>query len=212
MSKIIPAILTDNLGIFKNQIQQMEGIADLVQIDVSDGVFVSQKTLTAEEIKIVATPLHYELHLMAAHPSQEIEKWYDLLNLRKIIFHFEAVKIPMAVIEQIHAYGFQAGVAVNPATPLSDLQAIAIEADFITFMSVAPGQQGQKFIFETINKIMEFKKQHPQTPVEADGGLHEEEIKQLAQMGVEYLAVGSEIFRHSQPAMRLRELQNLINL
>ncbi|HBV58143.1 MAG TPA: ribulose-phosphate 3-epimerase [Candidatus Magasanikbacteria bacterium] len=210
MPKIIPAILTDNLETFKTQIKQMEGATDWVQIDVSDGIFVPQKTLAAEEIKTVITNLKYELHLMVTDPTTEIEKWYDLSNVKRIIFHFEAAKIPIAVIKHIEAYGFDAGVAVNPDTGLENLEALAYQADLILFMAVTPGKQGQKFIPETLNKIKEFKNKYPQMPVAVDGGVHQEEIKQLATLGVEYLDVGSEIFANPNPREHLKELQHLI--
>lgn len=209
MSKIIPAILTDNLETFKTQIKQMEGATDWVQIDVSDGIFVSQKTLAAEEIKIVSTNLKYELHLMVADPTTEIEKWYNLPNVQRIIFHYETAKIPIAVIKHIEAYGFNAGVAVNPDTKLENLAALAYQADLILFMAVTPGKQGQKFILETLNKIKEFKTKYPQVPVAVDGGIHQDEIKQLTALGVEYLDVGSEIFAHPNPHEHLKELQKL---
>jgi ribulose-phosphate 3-epimerase len=210
MSKIIPAILTDNLETFKTQIKQMEGATDWVQIDVSDGIFVPQKTLAAEKIKTIITNLKYELHLMVTDPTTEIEKWYDLSNVKRIIFHFEAAKIPIAVIKHIEAHGFDAGVAVNPDTGLENLEALAYQADLILFMAVYPGKQGQKFIPETLNKIKEFKDKYPQVPVAVDGGIHQEEIKQLAALGAEYLDVGSEIFAHSNPREHLKELQHLI--
>ncbi|MBI5022882.1 MAG: hypothetical protein HZC05_01800 [Candidatus Magasanikbacteria bacterium] len=210
MPKIIPAILTDNLETFKTQIKQMEGATDWVQIDVSDGIFVSQKTLAAEKIKTVITNLKYELHLMVADPTTEIEKWYDLSNVKRIVFHYEAVKIPLAVVKHIEAYGFDAGVAVNPDTGLENLEALAYQADLILFMAVTPGKQGRKFIPDTFNKIKEFKIKHPNVPVAVDGGIHQEEIKQLATLSVEYLDVGSEIFAHSNPREHLKELQHLI--
>ena len=200
--------MTDNLEIFRAQIKQMEGATDWVQIDVGDGIFVPQKTLGAEEIKTIITSLKYELHLMVANPSLEIEKWYNLPNVQRIIFHYEAAKIPLAVIKHIEAYGFDAGVAVNPETGLENLAALAYQADLILFMSVIPGQQGQKFIPKTLNKIKEFKTKHPRVPVAVDGGIHEEEIKTLVGAGVEYLDVGSEIFAHANPREHLKELQH----
>lgn len=209
MSKIIPAILTNNLETFKTQIKQMEGATDWVQIDVCDGLFTPQKSLDAEEIKTIATSLKYELHLMVSDPTSEIEKWYNLSNVKRIIFHYEAAKIPLAVIKHIEAYGFDAGVAVNPDTGLENLEALAYQADLILFMSVAPGKQGQKFILETLNKIKEFKIKHPPVPIAVDGGIHQEEIRQLTALGVEYLDVGSEIFSHTNPREHLKDLRRL---
>ncbi|MEK7509039.1 MAG: hypothetical protein AAB568_04265, partial [Patescibacteria group bacterium] len=94
MLKIIPAILTDNLEVFRSQIKQMEGVTDLVQIDISDGLFTPSKTLGVEAVAGVETNLKYELHLMVKDPARAVEEWYILKNIKSIIFHYEAAKIP----------------------------------------------------------------------------------------------------------------------
>ena len=208
--KIIPAILTDNLETFRLQIKQMEGVTDLVQIDISDGLFTPSKTLGAEAVAGVATGLKYELHLMVKDPARAVEEGYVLKNIKSIIFHYEAAKIPTAVIHQIKAYGFEAGLAVNPETPLTDFESYVYQADKILFLSVTPGKQGQDFNESVLGKIKELKSKHPEVPVEIDGGVHEVELKKLKEIGIEEIVVGSEIFTAPDPAARFKELCQLI--
>lgn len=211
MLKIIPAILTDNLEVFRSQIKQMEGVTDLVQIDISDGLFTPSKTLGVEAVAGVETNLKYELHLMVKDPARAVEEWYILKNIKSIIFHYEAAKIPTAVIHQIKAYGFEAGLAVNPETPLADFESYIYQADKILFLSVTPGRQGQVFNESVLEKIKELKSKHLEVPVEIDGGVHEAELKQLKWLGVDEVAIGSEIFAATNPAQKFKELNMLVN-
>lgn len=210
MTRIIPAILTDNLETFRSQIKQMEGVTDLVQVDISDGLFTPSKTLGAADVAGVVTDLKYELHLMVKYPARAVEEWYILKNIKSIIFHYEAAKIPTAVIHQIKAYGFEAGLAVNPETPLADFESYIYQADKILFLSVTPGKQGQVFNESVLEKIKELKSKHPGVPVSIDGGVREAELKKLKEAGIEEIAVGSEIFAASDPAKRFLELKALL--
>ena len=210
MSQIIPAILTDDPKVFEQQLRQVEGLTNIVHLDISDGIFVPQKTITVDDIRNIKTKIQFAIHLMVQNPSAEIEKWYNFPNIRRIVFHFEAAKIPMAIIEHIESYGFKAGVALNPETTLEDLGGADYQADLVLFMAVHPGQQGQSFLPETWEKIKAFKKKHPQTPLAVDGGIHEAELKQLLALGVDYIVMGSEIFNHPKPGERLKELQKYV--
>jgi ribulose-phosphate 3-epimerase len=208
--KIIPAILTDNLDTFQKQIKQMEDVTDLVQIDISDGQFTPFKSLLADDARQVVTSLKYELHLMVKDPSAAIEEWYNIPNVSSVVFHIEAAKIPAAIIEHIKSYGWTAGVALNPETPIDAVEAAAYQADKILFLSVTPGAQGQTFAPAVLEKIKKFKSTHPQVAVSVDGGLHQAELKQLKELGVEEAVVGSEIFAAQDPSKRFLELEALL--
>lgn len=210
MPQIIPAILTDNIETFEKQLRQVEKFTEIIHLDICDNIFVPQKTISAEDIKNIKTTIQYAIHLMVQDPTSEIERWYDLPNIKRIIFHFETAKIPAAVIHHIEAYGFKAGVAVNPETTLEDIKAVGYQADLTLFLSVNPGQQGQKIIPEVIEKIKIFKVDHPNSPIAIDGGIHEEELKQLTDLKLDHIVMGSEIFSHSSPGEHLRELQKLV--
>lgn len=211
MTQIVPAILTDNIEIFERQLRQVEKYTNVIHIDISDGIFVPQKTVTAEQVKSIKTNALLAIHLMVQDPTTEIERWYDFPNIKRIIFHFEAAKIPVAIIHHIESYGFQSGVAINPSTPLADIKAIGYQTDMTLFLSVYPGQQGQKFIPEVMEKIRDYKIEHPNAPITIDGGIHLEELKLLKNLNLDYIVMGSEIFNHPNPGEHLQELQKLIN-
>lgn len=213
MSQIIPAILTDDPKIFEHQLRQVEGLTDIIHIDISDGIFVPQKTLGVEEIKAVKTDLKFELHLMVQNPAGEIEKCSQIKNVAKIIFHLEATKNPLetiAVIKQIKENGWSTGLALNPETLLAEMAGYAYQIDFLLLMSVTPGRQGQKFIPEIIEKIKEVKNKYPELPLEIDGGIHQAELPKLVELEVDYIIMGSEIFSHKDPGGHLKEMQEMI--
>lgn len=208
--QIIPAILTTSPEIFEQQLRQVENLTDLVHIDVCDGLFVPEKTVDPELLKSIKTTTQFELHLMVQNPAQEIERWYNFPNIKKIIFQLEAAKIPEASIEHIEAYGFEAGVAVNPETNLEQIGATGYETDLMLFLTVHPGKQGQTFLPEVLEKIKLFKEKHPNTPVSLDGGIHLSELNTIKNLGLDYAVIGSEIFTNPDPAKHFKELQELI--
>lgn len=208
--KIIPAILTTDPQIFQKQLQQVEKFTDLVHIDIADGLFVPEKTVEPNELRQIQTSVKFELHLMVQNPAQEIEKWYNFPNIKRVIFHLEATKIPSASIEHIKAYGYEAGVAVNPETTLEQIGGIGYQTDYLFFLSVPPGRQGQKFMPEVADKLKLFKEKHPNTLVGIDGGIHIPELINLKKYNLDYVVMGSEIFTHPNPGAHLRDLQELI--
>ncbi|HPV70639.1 MAG TPA: hypothetical protein PKY08_01900 [Candidatus Magasanikbacteria bacterium] len=208
--KIIPAILTSDPEIFQTQLRQVESLTDIVHIDICDGLFVPEKTVDPELLKSIQTPVNFSLHLMVQNPISEIEKWYNFPNLKRIIFHLETTKIPSSSIEHIEAYGYQAGVAVNPETTLEQIGGVGYQADSIFFLSVPPGKQGQKFMPEVLEKLKLFKEKHPNTAVGIDGGIHLEELNLIKNLDIDYVIMGSEIFSHPDPTNHLKELQELI--
>lgn len=208
--QIIPAILTTDPEIFKQQLRQVENLTDTVHIDVCDGIFVPEKTVDPELLRDIQTPVQFELHLMVQNPAQEIERWYNLPNIKRILFHLETAKIPMASIEHIEAYGYKAGTAVNPETTLEQIGATGYETDLMLFLAVHPGKQGQKFLPEVLEKIKLFREKHPNTPVGIDGGIHIPELQELKKLNFDYVVMGSEIFTNTNPSRHFQELQELI--
>jgi len=211
MTQIVPAILATNVTDFEKQVRQIEKYTDIIHVDICDGIFAPQKTITVDDIRNVKTTAQLALHFMVQDPTQEIEKWYDFPNIKRMIFHFETAGIPAAVIHHIESYGFNAGVAVNPETPAEDVNAVGFQADMVVFMAVNPGRQGQEFFPEVIEKINEFKAIHPNTPIAIDGGVHVDELIELKDLNLDYIIVGSEIFMHPNPGERLKELQKMIS-
>lgn len=209
MAIIIPAILTDNKETLERQLRLIEKASELVQIDVCDGEFVTEKTFDPEVLKEVATSVQYDLHLMVKNPGQVIEQLYDLPNIDRILFHIEPVKFPTAEIEHIKGYGHGAWIAVNPETILEDIEGYVYQADGVLFLAVHPGKQAQTLLPEVLEKIKQFKIKHPTVRVGLDGGVKKEHIAQLKAIGVDEICVGSAVFAALDPAAAFKELQEL---
>lgn len=208
--KIIPAILTDNLETFVNQLKLIEGLTDVVHIDIGDGLFVPTKTLEAEVIQTLPTKLKYELHLMVSRPSAEIDRWSQATNISRIIFHFETTPLPPLVIDQIEEGGRQAGLTFNPDTPLSAVEPYFSQVKYIMVMGVTPGRQGQAFVPATVTRVKEIKTRWPELTVTCDGGVHLDQLGPLKSAGADCLVMGSEIFTHPDPRAHLVELNKLL--
>ncbi len=210
---IIPAILVNNEKDFIDQTTAVENYIDLVQLDVGDGIFTPSKTWADPEIiKKLNLNLDLELHLMVEHPLAELKKWVGIEQVRRVLVPYEDKDDLMSVIDFIDEQGWEKGVVINPETPVSVLDEYLDNFTHVLFMSVHPGKQGQKFIPETVNKIIEFKKNNPEHFVEVDGGVNEGIIPQLVQANVDGLCIGSGIFgRESSPAEQIKYFENLIN-
>ncbi|MBI5229911.1 MAG: ribulose-phosphate 3-epimerase [Candidatus Magasanikbacteria bacterium] len=209
MAIVIPAILTDNKAILERQLKCIESASELVQIDICDGEFVSNKTFDPLTLKEVVTSARYDLHLMVKNPGQVVEQLYDLPNINRILFHVEPVQFPTAQIEHIKGYGHGAWIAVTPETMLEDVEGYVYQADGVLFLAVHPGKQGQALLPEVFEKIKQCKTKHPTVRVGIDGGVKKEHIAELKAMGVDEICVGSAVFAAPDPAAALKELQEL---
>src|SRR3989344_6948978 len=116
MIEILPAILATTKEEFAEMIKKVEPYVSLVHIDISDGVFVSSKTIGLEEIKASSSRLKLSVHLMVEKPETVLAGWLELPNLKTIIFQVEATDQIAEIIETIHRAGKQVGLVINPET------------------------------------------------------------------------------------------------
>lgn len=210
---IIPAILVNNEKDFFDQTTAIENYIDLVQLDISDGIFTPNKTWADPEvIKKLDLNIDLELHLMVEHPLAELKKWIGVEQVRRVLVPYEGKDDLMSVIDFIDEQGWEKGIVLNPETSVSVLDEYLDNFTHVLFMSVVPGSQGQKFIPETINKIIAFKQNNPEHFVEVDGGVNEETLSMIIKTGVDGLCIGGAIFcRESSPAEQINYFENLIN-
>jgi len=208
VSRIVPAILTDDPKALKTMAQQAAGFADFVQIDIMDGQFVPSHSVTWQNL--IGTPLKFkwEAHIMVNHPEEQIAGFKGA-GASRIVFHYEATPSPEEVIKAIRASGLEVGLAVNPGTPVADFLPLADKVDAVLFLSVNPGFYGAEFIPAVLNKIREFRKLRPEVETGIDGGVKENNVAEIASTGVSYICVGSAIFRAPDPAAAFRKLQTL---
>jgi ribulose-phosphate 3-epimerase len=206
--RIVPAILTDNPAALEKTVRLAESFADFVQIDIMDGEFVPSHSISYQDIAVVKPEFKWEAHLMVQHPENYLEG-FKQAGAQKIVFHFEAKTDREKTIKSIRKLGMQVGLAVNPKTTIKDFALLVKQLDSVLFLSVEPGFYGARFIPEVLDKIIEFRKNYPKVKIGIDGGVKEDNIKEIARTGVNTICAGSAIFNRPDPAAAYHRLKKL---
>ena len=206
--RTVPAILTDDPIALGKMVLQTESFTDFAQFDIMDGQFVPSTSVTCQQIAALETKLSWEVHLMVMHPENYLEE-FKQARAQKVVFHYEATPSPESIIDRIKKLDMQAGLAVNPETPVSAISPLVKMLDSVLFLSVNPGFYGAKFIPEVLKKIVDFRKAHPAKEVGIDGGIKENNIAEIAATGVNVIYIGSAIYLQPDPAESYRRLTRL---
>ncbi len=213
MIEIAPSILSADFTKLGQQIEIVEGAgASLLHVDVMDGRFVPNITVGLPVVKAIsrATQLPIDAHLMIVEPGRYAEEFVKA-GAQMVSIHIEADPHAHRTLSAIRAAGAQAGIVVNPATPLSALDEAIKFADYVLLMSVNPGFGGQQFIPESLDKVRRLRKMIDErglkARIEIDGGIDAENIAEVASAGAEIIVSGSAIFGAPDPAIALRELR-----
>jgi ribulose-phosphate 3-epimerase len=200
MIQISPSILSADFARLEQEIAKVETAgADLLHVDVMDGHFVPNLTFGPPVVKAIrrVTKLPFDVHLMVEHPEKYIGPFAEA-GANIITVHAEATSHLHRTIQSIKEHHIQAGVALNPSTPLCAIEEILQELDLILIMSVNPGFGGQKFIPSALNKITRLRSMLTQTNahamIEVDGGVTPENAAQLKAAGVNIMVAGSAIY------------------
>jgi len=212
---ISPSILSadfNNLG--KDIVMLNQSEADWIHFDVMDGVFVPNISFglpVIQHVKKLATkPL--DVHLMIINPDPFIKPFKDS-GADILTVHFEVCKHLHRTVGAIRQEGMKAGVCLNPATPVHVLEDIINEVDMVLLMSVNPGFGGQKFIKNTIQKVIKLRRlieeKRANVLIEIDGGVNFETGKQLFDAGADVLVAGSFVFGAENPIKVIQQLKNV---
>jgi ribulose-phosphate 3-epimerase len=213
MVEIAPSILSADFARLGEEIEAVErGGAALLHFDVMDGHFVPNLTIGLPVLKSIAraTRLPVDAHLMITEPGRYAEQFVEA-GARMVSVHVEADAHLHRTLMAIKERGAQAGVAINPLTPLAHLEEALPYADFILLMSVNPGFGGQKFIPTSVDKLRRLRRlideRGLKTRIEIDGGIDRTNIAEVAASGAEIIVAGSAVFGASDPAEAVRELR-----
>lgn len=212
---LAPSILSADFANLQRDVEMINNSkADWFHVDVMDGVFVPNISLGFPVIKAIKKyakkPL--DVHLMIVQPekylSQFKEAGADILTV-----HLEACTHLHRTIQEIKSLGMQAGVAINPHSPVASLSEIISEIDVVCVMSVNPGFGGQKFIRNTFTKISELKtlilQKQSSAKIEIDGGVDLLNYKQLIQQGADILVAGNTVFTSPSPIETIELLKQI---
>jgi len=200
MKLIAPSILSADGGRLHEEIAAVEKAgADWIHIDVMDGHFVPNITMGPAIISALrkTTKLPFDVHLMIENPEKYIES-FARAGADIITVHVEAANHLHRTIDIIKKAGKKAGVSLNPATPLTQIEEILPDIDLLLIMSVNPGFGGQQFIKTTLPKIIKAKKMlstlSNKPLLEVDGGVNLKNIANIARAGANVLVAGASIF------------------
>ena len=194
MLKLSPSVLSADFG------HLAEDIQIIVHLDVMDGSFVPNISFGAPVIKSVrpVSDKVFDVHLMIDEPVRFLQD-YKNCGADIVTVHAEACKHLHRTIAAIKELGMKAGVALNPATPLSVLDYVLEDVDMILIMSVNPGFGGQKFIPSSLRKITETRallnSRGLQTDIQVDGGVTLSNVAEIIQAGANVLVAGSAVFK-----------------
>lgn len=192
---IVPAILTDNEQVYKDQLKKAESVCKLIQIDLIDGKFAQNTTIGTKVIAQNPTSAQLEIQLMVNEPKTYIDELVKIEFVSKIIFPLEIEGDAKNFIYQIKNSNKQACLSINPATPLSAVEDVTDSLDMLLIMSVVPGFSGQQFIPSVLEKIKQSKQKTPGLPLEIDGGITFENIKSIVEAGTDFIAANSVIYK-----------------
>ncbi|MHB1452448.1 MAG: ribulose-phosphate 3-epimerase [Saccharofermentanales bacterium] len=213
---ICPSILSADFARLGQDIRIVAGDADWIHIDVMDGVFVPNISLGVPVIKAIkkSTELPLDVHLMIIDPGRYVDVFADA-GADQIVVHAEACTHLHRVISSIHSRGISAGVALNPATPISAVEEILPYVDLVLLMTVNPGFGGQSYIKTMTSKIARLRSYMDEHGIDAhlqvDGGIGTQNINEVFQAGANAIVVGNSVFATSDPAEAIRELRKCLD-
>ncbi len=200
MVKIAPSILSADFSKLGEEVAATEKAgAELIHVDVMDGHFVPNITIGPLVVKSIreVTKLPFDVHLMIEDPDRYIQEFTES-GADIITVHEEASVHLHRTIQNIKECGVKAGVSINPATPVSNIEEILPYVDMVLIMSVNPGFGGQKFIPESLQKIKHLKEiineKKLNIEIEVDGGVTVENVAEVDSAGTDIVVMGSAFY------------------
>lgn len=216
MIRIAPSILSANFVRLEEDIKAAENAgAHMLHIDVMDGHFVPNITIGCSVVEAVRkiTKLPLDVHLMIEDPDKFVKEFANA-GADFLTVHCEASVHLHRTVQFIKQNGVKAGVSINPATPVWQLENILADLDLVLLMSVNPGFGGQEFIPFTIEKIKTVKRMITEAGIapliEVDGGVKIENAREIADAGADILVMGSAFFKSGNYSETMETLNEIL--
>ncbi len=212
MIELAPSILSADFAHLADQVRAAtEGGGTLVHVDIMDGHFVPNITIGPPVVKSLrkVTELPLDCHLMIENPDQYIRDFIEA-GADWISVHQEACRHLNRTLQHVKESGAQAGVVINPATPIETLVEVLDIVDYVLVMSVNPGFGGQKFIPGAVHKIRRLSEMRAsrrlQFRIEVDGGIGLDTVAEVVRAGAEILVAGNAVFGKGDPKINAQKL------
>ena len=211
---ISPSILASDFSRLAEEVKSIENAgADLVHIDVMDGMFVPNITLGAPVVSCLKgkTSLPFDVHLMIEEPVRYIDDFVKA-GADIITFHIEAAKDVKATIEKIKEAGCKPAISIKPNTPADVVFPYIDELYMVLVMTVEPGFGGQSFMRETMPKVRairdEATKRGLDLRIQVDGGIDDKTVSEATENGADVLVAGSYVFKAADRKAAIEKLRN----
>ena len=201
MIKISPSMLAADFTKLGEELADIERAgADMVHLDVMDGVFVTNISFGLPVVAALrnVSAMVFDVHLMIVDPEKYVARFADA-GADVITFHYEATKDTAATLKMIRNKGVRAAVSVKPGTPIEEIYPYLDLCDMVLVMTVEPGYGGQKLIPETLEKVRKLRaeiiKRGLNLDIQVDGGINDKNAHEAIAAGANILVAGSAVFK-----------------
>jgi len=203
--EILPAILVKSREELLEQLNIVQPFVKNVHIDMMDGLFVPNETISVDDLKPLPYGLGYSFHWMVENPEEYISR---VPGTHMHIVHIETVHSWEKIEAAAKKSGGRLGLSMNPDTPVDDVLKYKDKVSRFLVMTVIPGFDGQKYMEEVEPKISHLRKECPSIEIEVDGGINFDTAPRAVKAGASMLASASTIFRSENPGEAIRLLKN----
>jgi ribulose-phosphate 3-epimerase len=206
---IIPAILEKESDKAIEQLNQLRGHVDWIQIDLADDTMTNSVTFNLYDLVGEVDDFDVEIHLMTTDPVKYLDTC-TALGAKRVYFHLGEVESPSQVLSAMDPYDFTKGIVLSPQTPVEDVFTYIDEIDAVQVMTVVPGAQGGGFLSEMLNKVSYLRERRGDIWISVDGGVNKGTIVEIKEKGVDAVGVGSAILGSDDVLGAYNELKKLI--